>query len=948
VARRKATGSRRAKGVVLGRTRRRNGHGASRLLFAVAALSFLGLFGAIGGGSAVYWFFARDLPSPTAVAEEQPSSTKIYDRNGELLYEVFDRQEGRRTTVPLGEISPWLIKATIATEDADFYRHSGVNVRGLIRAGWGYLSGGGFSQGGGSSITQQLVKNVLIPEEQRAERSVVRKIREIILAVEIERRYSKEQILEWYLNRINYGNLSYGIEAASNSYFGIAAKDLDLAQASMLVGLPQAPARYSPLTNPQAATSRQEVVLGLMVRNGAITSDQASAALAQELVYRRARFDIKAPHFVQYVRERLEERYGRAVVERGGLRVTTTLDLALQRRAEELALANTDRLKAQQAQNTALVALRPDTGEILAMLGSMDYFNEDIDGQVNMATAERQPGSTFKILTYATAFQKGWTPATMVLDTRMSFPDGLNPPYVPENVDGRFRGPVSVRQALAMSLNIPAVRTLAFAGLDNVLATAHRLGINTLTRRNTYGLSLTLGGGEVTLLDMVYANSVFANRGTMSGTPVTQAQSGFRELDPVAILRVEDGHGRVLEEFRTPQRRQVLDPRHAYLVTSILSDNEARAPFFGANNPLALPGRPVAAKTGTTDDQRDNWTIGFTPDLVVGVWVGNSDNTRMGRGAFGSSMAAPIWNAFMRETLANRPPQPFPEPSGLVRVRVCQPSGLLPTPTCPQTREELFIAGTEPKTFDNLWQTVRLDRSTGRLATSTTPSQNVESRVFLVLPPEAADWARENDVPQPPRDFEAVTVGMGSITSPTTGASVHGDVTVSGTAQAGSFARYLLEYGAGLTPIAWSPIGAPRTQPVVKGSLGVWDTRRLADGVYTLRLTVQDSQRSDVLSLPVTVDNRPPVVQVIYPLTDSTLRIRTGEADAVGVQADVQDNIGVDRVEFFVNGQSLGYTTVYPYNRSWRLVRGQYVVYAVATDTAGNTAQSAPVVVAVQ
>ncbi len=948
MARRKANGSRRAKGVVLGRSRRRNGHGAPRLLLALAALSFLGLFGAIGGGGAVYWFFARDLPSPSGVAEEQPSSSKIYDRNGELLYEVFDQQEGRRTTVPLAEISPWLIKATIATEDADFYRHSGVNIRGLVRAGWGYITGSGFSQGGGSSITQQLVKNVLIPEEQRAERSIVRKIREIILAVEIERRYSKDQILEWYLNRINYGNLSYGIEAAANSYFGIPAKDLGLAQASMLVGLPQAPARYSPLINPKVAKSRQEVVLGLMVRNGDISNQQASAALAEELVYRRARFDIQAPHFVQYVRERLEERYGRAVVERGGLRVTTTLDLALQRRAEELALANADRLRAQQAQNTALVALRPGSGEILAMLGSMDYFNEDIDGQVNMTTAERQPGSTFKIFTYATAFQKGWTPATMVLDTRASFPDGLNRPYVPENVDGRFRGPVSVRQALAMSLNIPAVRTLAFAGLDNVLATAHRLGITTLTRRNTYGLSLTLGGGEVTLLDMVYANSVFANGGTMSGTPAAQTQSGFRELDPVVLLRVEDGHGRVLEEFRTPERRQVLDPRYAYLVTSILSDNEARAPFFGANNPLALPGRLVAAKTGTTDDQRDNWTIGFTPDLVVGVWVGNSDNSRMGRGAFGSSMAAPIWNAYMRETLGNRPAQPFPEPSGLVRVKVCQPSGLLPTPTCPQTREELFIAGTEPKTFDNLWQTVRLDRTTGRLATSTTPSQNVESRVFLVLPPEAADWARENDVAQPPRDFEAVTMGMGSITSPTTGASVRGDVTVTGTAQAGSFARYLLEYGAGLTPGAWSPIGAPRTQPVVKGSLGIWDTRRLADGVYTLRLTVQDSQRSDVLSLPVTVDNRPPVVQVIYPLTDSTLRIRTGEAEAVGVQADVQDNIGVDRVEFFANGQSLGYTTVYPYNRTWRLVRGQYVVYAVATDTAGNTAQSAPVVVAVQ
>jgi membrane peptidoglycan carboxypeptidase len=504
-------------------------------------LTLVGLTGLVGGGAGVYWFFARDLPPPTGiVAEQQPLSTKIFDRNGQLLYEVVDLEDlraGRRTIVALDDMSPWLLKATIATEDADFYSHSGVNVRGLIRAAWSYVTGTGPVQGG-SSITQQLVKNVLF-RRGRTQRSIARKIREIILGVEIDADTPKNNSGTL---TINYGNVSigvpaYGIEAAAQGYFGVSARDLNLAQSSMLAGLSQRPSDYSPVLYPDAARDRQKIVLDLMVRNGDISSDQAKVALAEQLVYTSSGAesirDIQAPHFVQYVRDRLVERYGEAMVARGGLQVTTTLDLALQHAAEELLSSHVERLKAQLAGNAALVAMRPSTAEFWSCRG-VDYFNDAIDGQINMTTAERQPGSTFKIFTYVTAFQKGWTPATMLLDTRAAFPDGINKPYVPENVDGRFRGPVSVREALAMSLNIPAVRTLSFAGLDDVLAMAHRLGINTLTRRNTYGLSLTLGGGEVTLLDMVLpiASSPMVERWPGLG----RATAGLSDVDPVIFF----------------------------------------------------------------------------------------------------------------------------------------------------------------------------------------------------------------------------------------------------------------------------------------------------------------------------------------------------------------------------------------------------------------------------
>lgn len=934
-----------------GRARSRRGRSLwiGLLLAAFVFLLVPGVSFAVAG-VVLYRDISRDLPSPEGLAQLPAGATRIFDRNGKLLYEIIDPKDARRSYVPLSDISPHVINATIATEDAEFYSHSGINLRGVFRAALVLVTGSGPIQGG-SSITQQLVKNVLLDPQERYERTFLRKAREMLLALEVERRYTKDQILEAYLNTICYGNLSCGIGSAAESYFGVSAKELDLAQASMLVGIPQAPALYSPLANPEGAKERQAVVLDLMARRGFITREQAEAAKAQRLTYQNVRFDIQAPHFVQYVREALEKRYGKEALYRDGLRVTTTLDLDLQQQAERIVREHVERLRANRVNNAALVAIRPSTGEILAMVGSADFFDQSIDGQVNVALSPRQPGSSFKPITYLASFLKGYTPATMLLDVRTAFPDGNNPPYVPENVDRRFRGPVSVRQALAMSLNIPAVRALSYVGVPDAIALAHRLGITTLTRANTYGLSLTLGGGEVYLLDMAYVYSVFANGGTMIGEPVPpeERRPGMRELNPVSILRVEDNRGNVLYEFKGPEQRQVVDPRHIYLITDILSDNDARAPLFGPNSALVLPGRQAAVKTGSSDDYRDTWAIGYTPDLVTGVWVGNTDYTPMER-VLSSTTAAPIWRDFMVAALKDTPPKRFPMPSGLVQVPICVPSGLLPTPTCPQTRTELFVAGTEPKTPDPLWQTVRIDRTTGLLASATTPRENIEERVFLLLPPEAADWARDNNIPQPPRDYVPASSGSTAITTPRAGAAVRGQVAVQGNANAEGFQRYVVEYGAGLNPSSWAPLGSPQTSPVQGGTLATWDTTRLPDGIYTLRLTTFSSRSGpQTVTVPVTIDNQPPSVRVTQPADRSSLRLQSDPSrNNVNLQAEVQDRGTIARVEFFVDGERVGVSTVYPYSSVWAATRGTHRIHAVAYDAAGNSSQSAPVTINVE
>jgi 1A family penicillin-binding protein len=784
----------------------------------------------ICGLASVYVAMAAELPAPEELQSRSASfvSTRIYDRDGHLLHEILDPNGGRRILVPYEQISPHLINATVATEDARFWQHPGVDPIAVLRAVYYNVTERRIVSGF-SSIPQQVARLVLLSPEERYEQSLQRKVREVVLASEISRRYSKQKILEIYLNEINYGNLAYGVEAAAETYFGSDAADLTLAQAALLAGLPQAPAYWDPYTNWEGAKRRQAVVLDLMVEAGYITRAEAEAAKAEELKLQPMRLDVHAPHFVTWVQQLLEQKYGADVLYRSGLRVYTTLDSNMQAIAQEEAQAQLAKLKDQHATNAALVAIKPGTGEILAMLGSADFNNVDIDGQVNVALRPRQPGSSIKPVTYVTAFEKGWTPSTLLWDVQTEFRDALGRPYVPRNYDGKEHGPVLVRQALAQSLNVPAVKTLEFVGLPAMLDTAHRLGIASLNRPD-YGLSLTLGGGDVTLLELTGAYAVFAN--------------GGQRVPPVAILRIEDSAGRILEEYQPPPAEQVISPQHAYLITDILADNQARAPMFGRDNALKLS-RPAAAKTGTTDDYRDAWTVGYTPDLVAGVWVGNADNSEM-KSIAGSRGAGPIWHNFMERALADTPKSQFARPEGIEEIEISADAGSLPSDACPPDRRriEIFAAGQGPVGPENdFHQFVRIDTSTNALATPYCPADVVEERYFYVLPgQEGQKWAQEHNIPQPPADLCPVHSGPAEVAlfQPMPGEAVSEEVYVVGRANMPDFDHYVVEYGEGQDPIGWGQVSGPVYAPVDSGLLAVWDVRPLADRDYTLRVVVYD------------------------------------------------------------------------------------------------------------
>lgn len=589
----------------------------------------------------------KNLPTPGALADRTvKESTRIYDRTGTtLLYEIG---EVHRTRVRLVDISPYVVKATIATEDRGFYEHRGFAIRGILRA----LSRVRPKQRlqGGSTITQQLVKNALLTPE----RTLPRKMREFLLAIAIEQRYTKEEILEMYLNEIPYGANAYGVEAAARQYFGTTAKDLSLAQAALLAALPKAPTYYSPYgSHQEELIARQKWILASMAELGMVTTGEAEMAQHTEFRFpTQRRESILAPHFIFYVRELLEREYGETLVEQGGLKVTTTLDMNFQRAAEDAVSTQAPKNLAFGARNAALVAINPKHGDILAMVGSVDYFDEENDGNVNVAIRMRSPGSSFKPIVYAEAFRKGYTDGTVLADVPIDFA-AAGKSYTPKNFDVKFRGPVTMRQALAQSLNVPSVQVLYLAGVHDAISLARRLGFTTLTDPDRYGLSLVLGGGEVRLLDAVSAYGAFATDGV--------------RYPHHAILRVEAPNGHILfngtEE--TPKGEVVLEPEITRLVTNILSDNAARAPVFGARSPLQLAERPVAAKTGTAQEFRDGWTLGYTPSLVAGVWVGNNDNTPMKREP-GVYTAAPIWNAFMRRVLTGTPIEHFTPPGKVV------------------------------------------------------------------------------------------------------------------------------------------------------------------------------------------------------------------------------------------------------------------------------------------
>lgn len=826
-----------------------------------------------------YYRIASTLPNVNELRQRaaQFETTRILDRNGNVLYEILDPNAGRRTYVPLEKISPYMVAATIATEDKDFYAHPGFDATAIVRAFWqNYRSGETIS--GASTITQQLARALLFTPEERAERTYRRKLREAILAMEVTRRYSKDEILELYLNEIYFGNLAYGVEAAAQTYFGTSADKLTLAQAAFLAGLPQAPSVYDIYTNREVTLRRQEQVLLLMYQasreQGCIdvsNSPQKVCVGALDVVnaanelkdyqFRSPTVQIRFPHWVNFVRSQLEAQFDAQTIYRSGFTVYTTLDPALQSEAEEIVAKHVASLADRHVTNGALVAIRPTSGEILAMVGSADFYNEQIAGQVNMAISPRQPGSAIKPLTYVAAFEKGWTSGTLIWDVPSEFPpsgdpNDPSPPYIPVNYDGRFHGPVTVRSALANSYNVPAVKALQFVGVydnpetpapDGLLAMARRLGITTLTRQD-YGLSLTLGGGEVTLLELSEAYAVFANGGKL--------------VKSVAITRIEDFNHNIIYEYHPFPGEQVIRAEHAFLISSILSDNEARTPAFGPNSVLNLP-FPAAVKTGTTNDFRDNWTLGYTPDVVIGVWVGNADYTPM-QNVSGITGAAPIWAEAMQvfiQQLTGGAPSNFVRPAGIIERVICAVSGTEPSQWCPTQRSEYFAADQPPLSKEeDLWKKVSIDTWTGLAASSECGDFTEEKMTLNVKDPWAVRWIRENpegrawaeqygfsspiffvpprpcksDDPRPilqiasPRDGETIT---------RTPLEIVGQV--GATAE---FERYQLEYGFGADPLQWETLKSDQVQIQQNGKIYEWDLSNIPAGEVTLRLSVYSTR----------------------------------------------------------------------------------------------------------
>ncbi len=682
------------------------------------------------------WILAID-PRADLPRMPLPATAAIYDRHGLLLYEALDPQQGKASFVSLGELPPHLLRATVATEDASFYSNPGIDPIAILRAVLQNWRGEGIVSGG-STLTQQLARNLWMGPEERSEQSLGRKLREALLALRLASRLSKDEILELYLNSAPYGHQAVGVDAAARIYFGKSARDLDLAESALLAGLPQAPSAYDPLTDVARARSRQKIVLSLMVKQGYVGEEEARAAEAEPLQFAPAAFPLRAPHFVDYVRQLLTNRLGLDPERTGGLRVYTSLDLGLQEMAEGIVARHVAALADKNVRNGALVALDPATGQILAMVGSADYFDRSIDGEVNVTLSSRQPGSALKPLLYAAALGSGAATAASVLyDVPTSFLTADGKSYAPENYDRVWHGPVSVRESLANSFNLPTVALMQRVGVGAFLDLANRAGLTTLASRSTGDLSLALGSGEVRPLDLASAYAALADGGV--------------GRDPVAILKVEDARGQLLWQQPAPLERPILSPQVAYLVTDILSDNDARSIAFGPASPLKLS-RPAAAKTGTTTDWRDNWTVGYTPDLVAAVWVGNSDNSPM-QGVSGISGAAPIWHDFMEEAMKGRPASEFAEPAGLVRQEVCPESGELPSPWCPNRRVELFLQGTAPMATCSWHRPLRIDRTNGLLAGPGCPPELVEERVFQFVPPELQAWARERGIPEPPSEI---------------------------------------------------------------------------------------------------------------------------------------------------------------------------------------------------
>ncbi len=854
-----------------------------KALKVLLSIGIVGFLSGILGVAILFAWVSRDLPDPNRLLTRQiEKSTKIWDRTGEhLLYEIHGNQ--KRTLVELDQVAPVAVKEAIVSEDKAFYQHKGVQLKSLLRAVFQSFRRGRVE--GTSTITQQLVKNAILTNE----RALTRKAKEIILAYQIERKFSKEEILKMYFNEIPYGSTAYGIEAASQTYFGKSAKDLTASEGAVLAALNKAPSRLSPYgSHTEELIWWKNFILDGMAQEGYMTQSEVDAAKNEDVLARvkPRRDSIEAPHFVLYVKEVLSETYGEKQVEAGGLNVITTLDYDKQKFAEEAIKNGMDVVKKSGGTNAALVAEDTKTGQVLALVGSADYFDETIDGNVNVALRARQPGSSFKPIVYAAAFEKGYTPNTVLFDVTTNFPTDSGAPYTPHDYDMGERGPITMKKSLGGSLNIPAVKTLYLTGIDRALDFAESLGYTTLKDRSRFGLSLVLGGAEVKLVEHVAAFGAFATEGTYRA--------------PAYILKVQDANGQVLQEWQDQPKENVMSVETARNINNILSDNSNRAYIFGEKNYLTLPDRQVAAKTGTTNKFVDAWTMGYTPSLAAGVWVGNSDSTEMKSKADGSRVAAPIWQAFMKKALEGTSPESFSEPQPIVTGK----------PVLDGQAGEVRV---------------KVDKFSGKLATENTPPTAVEERVYRQAhdilyyvnkddprgpypinpqedPQEPAwesgveDWARRNNwitTEPPPTESDDVhtnePVPTVTFMTPTDNASLSDRSFV---------ARVQAESPRGVRRVEYSIDGykvATTTNYPWDASITLPST--FGKGFYTLRATAYDdieNRGSQDITINVTSDGQPLQFSWLRPSGDVTYRVN---AFPIIVDTNVSERAGVQKID---------------------------------------------------
>ncbi len=850
------------------------GRGCQRIFIAAVIITGLIAMAVVGFALYKYLQIARQLPDVDQLRARasQFETTRILDRNGGLLYEIVDPNAGKRTYVPLERMSPYIIAATIATEDKEYYNHPGFDLVALARALYAnYRSGGIVS--GASTITQQLARMILLPEE-RFVQSYERKASEIILAAEITRRYTKEEVLELYLNEVFYGNLSYGIEAASETYFDTRAQDLNLWQSAFLAGLPQSPAIYNIYTNRDATMARTKTVLVLMyelstekncidigegLEKVCVDPVRALAAMEDLAAYEFTPklFEMRYPHWVVFIQSLLEAQFEPETIYRSGFTVQTTLDPAIQDMAQAAVSDQLAQMTGKNATNGAVVVMEPQSREVLAMVGSADFNNAAISGQVNMAlTDTRQPGSAIKPLTYVAAFEQNWTPASLIWDVPSSFTpsgkaDDPGPIYEPVNYDGRFRGPVTVRDSLANSYNIPAVKALSYIGIydepGGFIPFARRLGITSLNRPD-YGLSLTLGGGEVSLMQLTNAFAVFADQG--------------RYKIPIAITRIVDHTGKEIWANQPEAGAQVVRPAHAYLISDIMADRNARAPMFGVNSVLNLPFE-AAVKTGTTNDFRDNWTVGYTPDLVVGVWVGNADYSPMVN-TTGVDGAAPIWAKVMTDGIRltrGGQASSFAKPDDVITRTICAVSGTEPSEFCPAQRQEIFASDQGPlPANEDLWVRMPIDGWTGLGASPDCAEFTTDHVVLNVKDPDAKRWIENTEAGQnwaarngfgdqlifiPERACRAddprpvinmVNINNGGVIRENL-FKIMGSVTATA-----HFQDYRIEWGEGNDPQEWHLLFDYRSNPAeTPQELFEWDMREIDASVITFKVVLRST-----------------------------------------------------------------------------------------------------------